>query len=171
MHPSNFDELTKTLAETRSRRQALRVILTASIGGLLGLTSISTAFGRHRAKLIKPSGPPPCNSKCAKFCAAVFGPNTPAANQCTSDAAHNKSGNLCGQCNGASTSVCCNRNGSGFCDGTAGATCCDTSQCQTCSSGVCVSACLSGQMCCGGTCAHCCGNSDCASGETCVGGQ
>ena len=174
MHPSNFDELTKTLAETRSRRQALRVILTASIGGLLGLTSVSTAFGRHRTKKTnKPSGPPPGNSNCAKFCAAVFGPNTPAANQCTSDAAHNKPGSLCKKCgSGNASSVCCNRNGSGFCDGTAGATCCDTSQCQTCSSGVCVSACLSGQMCCNGTCTDLTTNSNCGScGNVCPSGQ
>ena len=198
MHPSNFDELTKTLAETRSRRQALRVILTASIGGLLGLTSVSTAFGRHRTKKTnKPSGPPPGNSNCAKFCAAVFGPNTPAANQCTSDAAHNKPGSLCKKCgSGNASSVCCNRNGSGFCDGTAGATCCDPGTCsdngQPCTpsnkslcgnpaTAVCVggNSCLSGTCCpnanvCGSTCGcpmgqHC-DNGDCVADCTATGG-
>src|SRR5216110_2984728 len=97
MNPSNFDDLTKALANSTSRRHALRTIVTTSIGSLLGLTSIGTAFARHqhRAKTSKPSGPKG-NSNCAQFCAAVFGPNTPAANQCTSDAAHNKG--LCHDC-------------------------------------------------------------------------
>src|SRR5437660_269622 len=140
MNPSNFDELTKALASSSSRRHALRVIVTTSIGGLLGLTSISTAFGRHRhrAKINKPGGPPPGNSNCAKFCASVFGPNTPAANQCTSDAAHNKSGNLCQQCNNSSKKICCSTNGSGFCDGTPGVHCCGTSE-TCCGTGCCAS--------------------------------
>jgi len=47
MQPSNFDELTKALATSTSRRHALRLIVTASIGSLFGLGGISTAFGRH----------------------------------------------------------------------------------------------------------------------------
>ena len=62
MHPSNFDELTKALAETRSRRQALRVILTASIGGLLGLFAHYLRFGpkaRDEEDLQPPQGARP----------------------------------------------------------------------------------------------------------------
>src|SRR5438309_4384847 len=86
MQPSNFDELTKALATSTSRRHALRLIATASIGSLFGLGGITTAFARHRARITAPSGGSKSNSNCAKFCAQTFGPNTPAANQCTSDA-------------------------------------------------------------------------------------
>jgi hypothetical protein len=192
MNPSNFDELTKALASSTSRRQALRTILAASVGGLLGIGGISTAFGRHhrrRAKPAKPSpGGSPGNSNCAKFCAAVYGPNTPAANQCTSDAAHNKSGNLCSQCGGNSSRVCCNKNGN-FCDGTAGAFCCQ--QGQTCCGMTCctsVQTCLNNTTCCatgdvcgsgaGATCGcptgQVCLNNECVclnAGDTCTPGS
>jgi hypothetical protein len=155
MNPSNFDELTKALASSSSRRHALRLIVTTAVGGLLGLTSVSTAFGKHqrRTKIAKPTRSNR-NDNCAKFCAAVFGPNTPAANTCTSDAAHNKNDSLCGQCNGDASKICCTTNGN-YCDGTvAGATCC-----------------TGGAKCCGGTCvqAECCSDSDCRAGEACQG--
>ena len=148
MEASNFDELTKALANSPSRRHALKVIVTTSIGGLFGLTGVRTAFGRHRADTNVPSGPTG-NSNCAKFCAAVFGANTSAAGQCTSDGAHGKG--LCRQCpNVQASAICCVRNTSGFCNGTSAATCCS-----------------SGQHCCGGTCNQCCANSDCTHGNTC----
>src|SRR5437868_4064464 len=50
MNTLNFDELTKALASSPSRRHVLRTIVTASIGGLIGLTSIGTVFGRRRPK-------------------------------------------------------------------------------------------------------------------------
>lgn len=159
MNPSNFDDLTKALASATSRRQALRTILAASVGGLLGIGGISTAFGRHHRRSAKPTKPSPGgspgNSNCAKFCAQVFGRNTPAANQCTSDAAHNKDGNLCQKCNGNASSICCTTTGSGYC-GT-GATCCSTSMGERCCSGVCVQA-------------DCCGDSDCPMGQHCQSG-
>src|SRR5438309_2826481 len=84
MQPSNFDELTKALASSTSRRHALRLIATATIGGLFGLGGVSTAFGRHHrrrpARTTAPSRG--SNKNCAKWCAQVFGPNTPAAGQC-----------------------------------------------------------------------------------------
>ena len=193
MNPSNFDDLTKALASSTSRRQALRTILAASVGGLLGIGGISTAFGRHHrrsAKPTKPSGPPPGNSNCAKFCAAVYGPNTPAASACTSDGARNKG--LCRDCGTkAPSSICCHRNGSGYCDGTAGACC--SAGCPGCPSGktctgtgCCDSASACGAICCPGTAPTCCGNNCtdtqndsnncgacgqvCAPGETCVSG-
>ena len=184
MQPSNFDELTKALASSTSRRQALRTILGASIGGLLGLGGISTAFGRHHRRTTdcnRPGGQKG-NSNCAKWCHAVFGPNTPAAGQCTSDAAHGRG--LCRQCGNVDpSSICCNRNGSGYCDGTvAGATCCPTGQ--HCQNGDCVpnctgagetcsvdTDCCSGS-CCGGTCCdsgNCCNGTCCGSDESCFG--
>jgi hypothetical protein len=174
MHPSNFDELTKALASSTSRRHALKLIATASIGSLFGLGGVSTAFGRHnrrKARITAPSGPKG-NRNCAKWCAQVFGPNTSAAGQCTSDATHNRG--LCVQCGSATppSSICCVRNTSGFCNGTAGAQCpCDSSQCKTCdSSGTCVSTCSPSQTCCSGTCRQCCADSDCTSGQHCCSG-
>jgi hypothetical protein len=175
MNSSNFDELTKALATSTSRRHALRTIVTASIGGLLGVSTISTAFGRPRARPA-PSGPRG-NSNCAKFCAAVFGPNTPAANQCTSDAAHNKG--LCHDCGTrAPSSICCVRNNPGGpCNGTAGACCsagcpgCPTGQ--TCTTTGCCTPDCAGKMCgddgCGGSCGTCTSPDTCENGQcTCV---
>jgi hypothetical protein len=177
MNPSNFDELTKALASSSSRRHALRLIVTTAVGGLFGLTSISTAFGRNplRTKTNKPS-PPPGNSNCAKWCAQVFGPNTPAAGQCTSDAA--KGRGLCATCGTRNpSSICCVRNNRGFCNGTAGA-CCSGGQTpcfgcpsgQTCTStGCCMPNCSATHNCgddgCGGSCGTC------TSPDTCVNGQ
>ena len=135
MQAKNFDELTKALAATQSRRHALKVIATASLGGLFGLAGIRSVFGS--------------NKNCAKWCAQVFGPNTSAAGQCTSQAAHGTG--LCSTCgNVAPSSICCVRNTSGYCNGTSVAACC-----------------ASGQHCCSGTCSECCANSDCTNGNTC----
>jgi len=169
MNPSNFDELTKALASSTSRRQALRLIVTTSVGGLLGIGGISTAFGRHRRRkdrITAPSGPKG-NRNCAKWCAQVFGPNTPAAGQCTSDAAHGRG--LCSTCGTADpSSICCVRNTSGFCSGTSAARCpCDSAQCETCdvTHGTC-DGCASGHTCCNGTC--CDSGEVCQNGTTCV---
>src|SRR5689334_18706445 len=144
MHASKFDELTKAVATAPSRRHALKVIVATSIGGLFGLTGIGTAFGRHRAETNLPSGPTG-NSNCAKFCAAVFGPNTSAAGQCTSQGAHGTG--LCHQCpNTKPEKICCVRLGSGYCSGSAPASCC--TNIQTCLTGFC---CLTANIC-GSTC-------------------
>jgi hypothetical protein len=44
MEPSKFDDLTKALATSTSRRQALKTIAATTLAGLLGLGSIGTAF-------------------------------------------------------------------------------------------------------------------------------
>ena len=109
MNPTKFDELTKELAKSTSRRHALRTIFTASIGGVVGLGAIRSVFGNK----IKCNGGP-SNSDCAQWCAAVFGPDTPAAGQCTSDAAHNR-GDCC-RCGAVDpSSICCVRDSNGFC--------------------------------------------------------
>jgi hypothetical protein len=185
MNPSNFDELTKALAASTSRRHALRLIATASVGALLGLGGVSTAFAGHRRKSRRtrssPSRTPKPNRDCAKWCAQVFGPNTPAASQCTSDAAHNKG--PCKTCGSFSPSdICCTKSNppSGPCTGgiVAGCIC---SGCGTCnySNGTCPASCPGGQNCCGGSCkdlsndATNCGacGTVCASDETCCSGQ
>src|SRR6266513_1972527 len=178
MQPSNFDELTKALATSTSRRHALRLIATASIGSLFGLGGITTAFGRHkhRAKIAAPSGGSKSNKNCAQWCAQVFGPNTSAAGQCTSQATHGTG--LCAMCGPPTppSSICCVRN-SGYCIGTSFATCpCDSSQCLTCdmSHGMCVSTCSSVETCVNGSCcpnAQVCGSGTsttcCSSAESC----
>src|SRR5947209_665526 len=101
MDPTTFDDLTKALATRTSRREALKTIAATTLGSILGLSGIGTAFGK--------------NKTCAQFCNTVFGANTKAAGQCTSDAAHGKG--LCYSCgsNMPASSICCTRNSSGFC--------------------------------------------------------
>jgi hypothetical protein len=166
MNPRNFDELTKELAKSTSRRHALRTILTASIGGVVGLGAIRSVFGNK----IKCSGGP-SNSDCAHWCAAVFGPDTPAAGQCTSDAAHNRG--ACCQCGAVDpSSICCVRDSNGFCvGGTVVAGCfCDSSQCQTCdaTTGTCVG-CPPGQTCDNGQCSGCSNPGVCGTFQNCPG--
>ena len=168
MNPGKFDELTKELAKSTSRRHALKTILTASIGGVVGLGAIRSVFGS--------------NAFCARWCHAVFG-ETQAAGKCTSDAAHGRG--PCVTCgNVAPPDICCARNSDGFCiGGTVVAGCaCDSSQCQTCdaTTGNCVG-CPPGQTCQNGQCSGCsnpgvcgtytqCGQPSCLCGTTSEGG-
>jgi hypothetical protein len=112
MDPTKFDDLTKALATPTSRRQALR-----RIGGILGGTALAGLL---------PGVALADNSACAHFCASVFGADTPAADQCTSDAAHGTG--LCYTCGPASPGgtqpICCPENGSGQCTSYSSATCC-----------------------------------------------
>jgi hypothetical protein len=125
MDPTRFDELTKALASSTSRRQALR-----RIGGILGGTALAGLF----PGLALAGGG---NSACAQFCASVFGADTPAAGQCTSDAAHQRG--LCYTCGPASSAgtqpICCPENPNGTCTSYSSATCCG--QFEFCFQGVC----------------------------------
>jgi len=143
MESSKFDELTKALATATSRRQALR-----RLGGILGGTALAGLF---------PGLAFASNSACAHFCNAVFGADTPAANQCSRDGAHGKG--LCHQCGSAApSSICCTRDSNGFCSSYSGAHCpCNSSICQTCQNGTCASSCDVSlcQTCQNGTCVGC----------------
>jgi len=135
MEPTKFDDLTKTLATSTSRRQALR-----RMGGTLsGVLVASWPVGQV---LAKGGG----NSACAHFCASVFGADTPAADQCTSDAAHHKG--LCYSCGPASPtgsqSICCLENSDDTCSSYNGATCCTLYQ--SCYHGVCESCFTAGTL-------------------------
>jgi hypothetical protein len=128
MEPRRFDQLTKTLASSTSRRQALKAAAVAAVGGVLGWRATGTASAQG-------------NSACAHWCAAVFGADTPAAGQCTSAAAHGTG--LCYTCGPASpgggvapAAICCTHTSSGYCASYSGAACCSPSQ--TCSNGTCV---------------------------------
>jgi hypothetical protein len=165
MDPTRFDDLTKALATPTSRRQALR-----RIGATLSAAMLATwPFGRALAS----------NSACAHFCDAVFGPDTPAASQCISDAAHGKG--LCHQCgSSAPSSICCSRNSSGYCSSYSNAQCsCDSGHCLKCdsASATCISACGPNQVCQNGQCVtpcttiggSCSQSGDCCSGACCNG--
>jgi hypothetical protein len=67
MDSTRFDDLTKALATATSRRQALKALAAATVGGMLGLGGIGTTFAK--------------NMTCAQWCSAVFGENTPADEQ------------------------------------------------------------------------------------------
>ncbi len=131
MGHTRFDNLARSLAQPASRRGALGVV----VGGALALldASTGTAKRRHRrGKGAQPAGGG--NSQCARFCAAVFGADTAAAGQCTSDAAHGKG--LCHQCGAANAStVCCQRTSANTCPNYPAATCCPDGQ--TCTQGAC----------------------------------
>jgi len=183
MQPSNFDELTKALATSTSRRHALRLIATASISGLLGLGGVSTAFGRHRhrARITAPSGGSKSNKNCAQWCAQVFGPNTTLAGQCASMATKGKG--PCATCgNFSPSSICCTKTNppSGPCTGgiVVGCICSD---CQTCdySNHTCPSSCSgSTPNCCSNSCTNTQSDSNncgacgtvCSPGEICCSG-
>ncbi len=145
MKENIFDEVTKALATATSRRQALK-----RIGGILGGTALAGLF----PGLALAQG----NSDAAHFCASVFGAHTPAANQCTSDAAHGTGLYYNSNCGGNTQSVCCPTNPDGTCTSYSSATCCGSGQ--TCQNGACVTPCLpSGSNCqndpfgcCSGTC-------------------
>lgn len=76
MEEQRFDDLARLIAIKTSRRQVLKVLAGAAVGGFFGsrLSPVMAAGGG--------------NSACAHFCNTTFGADTPAAAQCTSDAAH-----------------------------------------------------------------------------------
>ena len=128
MESTRFDRLTKALAGAASRRQALKALTVAAVGGVIGVRSAGTAHA---------SG----NSACAHFCDAVFGDDTRAARQCTRDAAHGFG--LCYTCGPASpgggvapSAICCTRTRHGHCERYDDAACCGSGQ--TCQHGNCV---------------------------------
>jgi hypothetical protein len=148
MRDDPFDTLARTLAMGASRRQALWTVGGALVGALVA----------SPARQVLAQG----NSACARFCAATFGAETPAAGQCTSDAAHGRG--LCYTCGPASAGgtkpICCPRNPNGTCPSSGSATCCAAGQ--SCVNGVCCPNCFalfgSASTCCppGNKCCHVC---------------
>ncbi len=123
MGPSRFDELTKALARSTSRRQALRAIA-AAVGGLLGLGGVGTALAN-----CKPNG---------------IGCNI--SSQCCS-------GGCChGTCTDLGTTTNCGACGHQCAagQGCCGGTCTDLNTTQNC--GACGHTCSAGQTCQNGQC-------------------
>ncbi len=146
MDPSRFDDFTKSLARSTSRRQALKAFA-ATLGGLLGLGGVGTAFAN-----CKPNG---------------IGCNT-NSQCCSGGCCHGTCTNLgttnnCGACGHTCSS------GQGCCSGT----CTDLTTTQNC--GSCGNVCTGGQICQGGQCTACTGggscgkDGDCCSGTCCQG--
>lgn len=129
MEEQRFDELTRLIAQKTSRRQMLKVLAGATVGGFLLQMDPRRAFAS--------------NSACAHFCNTAFGADTPAAAQCTSDAAHHR-----GLCYSA-----CGPGGTGgtVCGGACIDTTSDSNNC-----GACGNVCSSGQTCTNGTCTATC---------------
>jgi len=164
MKRGTFDDLTKVLATSTSRRQALRRIAGILFGGTVG----GAALAELSPGIALADGG---NSDCAHFCNAVFAPGS-ARGQCKSDAAHGTG--LCYTCGpksaGGSQPICCSTDSNGQCTSYSSATCCDTGLCLTCSNGTCVSTCDPNLCltCSSGTCISTCNTSQICVSGTCV---
>ncbi len=67
MDPSRFDDLTKNLATTTSRRQALKAMAATVLGSVLGLAGIGTAFANCKPNGIGCNiGSQCCSGACCK---------------------------------------------------------------------------------------------------------
>jgi hypothetical protein len=143
MEPSRFDELTKALATSTSRRQALKTIAATTLAGLLGLSGIGTAFAK-----CKPNGHTCskdkhcCSGHCYKGTCVVCA--NPASDAC----------NVQPNC-GPSNSCFCLQSIEG------GVYCTSLSRCATCASD---SDCEPGEIC---TAAPCCSSGTSCTFATC----
>jgi hypothetical protein len=141
----HFDEWTKTLARSTSRRDALKTLAGGTVGGLLALLGVGEAAAadcKRNGKACKKNSHC-CSGNCASGTCAPLCPSPPA---CT---------NTC-PCPSGQTCVngtCCNN--ANVC----GSVCC--AACSTCQDGSCVSSCDSGKVCLSnGTCATPCASAN-----------
>src|SRR5256885_1885154 len=133
MEPSRFDELIKALATATSRRQALKTIAATTIGSILGLGRLGTAFGASKCHR-NGTGCDTNSQCCSNYCAPDGKCTCPPAPACN-DTCPCSSGQTClnGTCCSNSqvcNGVCC-PSGQGCCNGT----CTDlntTSNCGSC---------------------------------------
>src|SRR5262249_21689987 len=155
--------LSKRMAQSASRRDALRALATG-VGGL-----VLSAFGLGRRGEADPSG------NCAAFCLAcgispgggnAFGKCVSACSNCI------LAGNTVCACpdpDARSGVTCCDAAAGSCCGGPLAGTCCDPDA--TCCEGTC---CDPGVTCCGGTCCFsdqpCCGGRCCDFPGVCQGG-
>ena len=154
MGPSKFDELTKLLATSTSRRQALKAITATTIGGVLSLGGIGTAFGAskcHRAGLGCDTDSNCCSGLCQNGKCVCLGLQQPCSspNQCC-DTGQGKT--TCAFDEASTGVVCCNMPG-GSCS--TGVDCCGVFL--VCSNGTCACPptdviCVYDFECCNGMC-------------------
>jgi hypothetical protein len=161
MEERRFDNLTRRLAASTSRRSVLKALVVSAAASALGaLGGSAAAQGKTDA---------------AHFCASVFPPG-PNRGKCVSDAAHG--GGLYAQCGGNPANVCSGPNGP-FCPdfssepsncGGCGMTCASD---ESCSNGSCVSVCQPSTSECNGQCVDLSQDpNNCGTcGNVCTGGQ
>jgi hypothetical protein len=131
MDPELFDTLTRGLATGTSRRQALKTII-ISLGGIIGLGAVGTAFGASRCHR-NGTGCDTSSQCCSGYCDSGGKCTCPPAPAC-SDSCPCSSGSCC---NGTCTNTLTDRNNCGSC----GHTCASGQHCQN---GRCVSTCSNG---------------------------
>jgi hypothetical protein len=157
MDPSKFDEFTKELVSSTSRRQALKTLAASAFGGMLAFSGLDRVFARTGRC---PPGLKLCHGRC-------INPRTDPKN-CGVCGVVCASG-LCvnGLCCPPGTITCNNS----CCDGTClnGTTCCPTGQ--TCGNGCCPTgqACINGNTCCPSK--RVCGSICCPAGQVCQNGM
>ena len=148
MEPSKFDELTKALATSTSRRQALKAIAATTIGSILGLAGIGTAFAKcHNAGHNCEENSTCCSHLCCIAAGQTEGvccdtgkvcQNGKCVTPCTSNGGTCSVGTDC--CSGnCSNGVCCGSGQVGLCNGTCATPCSDLGgSCSgSCGSGLC----------------------------------
>ncbi len=195
MDSSRFDELTKALVTSTSRRQALKTIAATTLGGILGLSGLGTAFGAttcHRNGLGCDTNSQCCSGYCANGEKCTC-PPAPACNSycpcpsgqtcCNGTCINSQTDvNNCGACGhvcsfpdasaacsgGTCVLVACNA-GFGNCDGNAANGCETNLQTDAQNCGQCGHICASGETCVSGACT--CGSAgDCPNGQNCCNG-
>src|SRR5436305_4494913 len=133
MEPSRFDELTKGLAAATSRRQALKTIAATTVGSILGLTGLRTAFAKPQCK---PNGHGCGTNKqcCSGYCDPTTSLCACQPGTCT-DTCPCPSGQNC--CNGTCSDCPCGQ--VKLCDGSCATPCSDPGgSCSgSCGSGLC----------------------------------
>ena len=172
MDPTDFDRFVRSLSWPTSRRGALGGVVAAALALLSDVAPGAAKRGQHhqathrrhragkrrhaQANAAKCAPTKTSNSACAKACAQLFGANTPAASQCTSQAA--KCQGLCYQCGPGCT---------GNCSTLCGQQCVDT-QTDTSHCGGCDQPCPDGKTCQGGFCSCPPPTTECTFGSGCV---
>jgi hypothetical protein len=146
MDASKFDELTRVLAQPTSRRQALKTIVVTTLGGLLGLGRLGTAFGApkcHRAGLGCDTNSNCCSNVCCN-------------GRCCTSCQICSSTNTCVACPAGTTCKdvgCCQENSGPGATCSATIPCCASSN-QMCQAGSCCG--VAGRLSCNGVNDLCC---------------
>jgi hypothetical protein len=127
MEEQRFEELTRLIATKTSRRQVLKVLAGATVGGLVG--------SRLSPVLAAGAG------NCARYCNQIFGEDTAATTQCIRDS--KRGTGLCYTCGPASTGggTPCGPTSGGYYTSYSSTTCCSGST-PACSNGTCAAPCV-----------------------------
>nr|HET6905097.1 hypothetical protein [Ktedonobacteraceae bacterium] len=177
MNPTTFDDLTKALATSTSRRQALKAIAATTIGGILALSGIGTVLAKPTCK---PNGhgcgtnKQCCNGYCdptRSTCGCPPGTTQLNGTCCPNDQV---CGSICGcppsqVCSGG---VCgCPPGTTMLCNGTCAVSCSSSGCPGSCG---CAASLNTGETLCsqpGGSLSRCNTDCDCKTGEWCLTGN